>query len=194
MAQRFRSKTIRIAQADNAEYSDAFTIPNLGQSSLFSFQARSVPPREGGNVPVTNVSNANPAVVTSAGHGLVTGATVDTAGWTDPATASGLNDNAITRIDDDTFSLDGINTLVDNPWDGTDADTAVWSSDAASTMTFDVEVSADGQNWAQIIAAQALNVVSSGTVVRGRFMRIKANVSVDQQSDLEVVIQPLGNS
>jgi hypothetical protein len=54
---------------------------------------------------VTDATNASPIVVTSAGHGLATGDRVTVAGVLGNTAANGTF--AVTRVSDDTFSLDG---------------------------------------------------------------------------------------
>ena len=54
---------------------------------------------------ITGATNASPIVVTSAGHGLTTGAYVNVSGVGGNTAANG--DHVITRINADTFSLDG---------------------------------------------------------------------------------------
>jgi hypothetical protein len=81
----------------------AVSLPNGAVVSIASAYAASVP--------VTAVSNANPAVVTAAGHGLSNGDIVEiTSGW------SRLNSRVarITNVIADTFELEGINTTSTN--------------------------------------------------------------------------------
>src|SRR6185437_4946841 len=54
---------------------------------------------------VTDATNASPIVVTSANHGLRTGARVTISGVTGNTAANGSFN--VTRVDADTFSLDG---------------------------------------------------------------------------------------
>jgi hypothetical protein len=52
---------------------------------------------------ITNISVANPTVITSAGHGLVTGMSITIAGSNSTPTVDGTR--TITRINDDTFTV-----------------------------------------------------------------------------------------
>ncbi len=54
---------------------------------------------------ITNASNNSPIVITSVGHGLTTGARVTIAGVTGNTAANGTW--VVTRVDADTFSLNG---------------------------------------------------------------------------------------
>lgn len=78
----------------------AFRLPN---GSTFDFAATYGP-----EVTVTSISNANPAVVTAAGHGLVEGdIVVLTTGW---LKLSGRGFRVGASADADTFELEGIDT------------------------------------------------------------------------------------
>ena len=54
---------------------------------------------------ISNATNASPIVITSTSHGLTTGALITLSGATGNTAANGTN--YVTRIDSNTFSLDG---------------------------------------------------------------------------------------
>jgi hypothetical protein len=67
------------------------------------------------DIAITNITQADPTVVTAAGHGLTTGDTVTLADITPMLDASGADrlngyEFTVTVIDTDTFSLDGIDS------------------------------------------------------------------------------------
>lgn len=86
---------------------DKFTMDGIDSTSYGTFSAghwkRAYPART-----VTGISKANPASVTSAGHGLATGATVllNVSGMTELYGYSG----PVTVVNADTFTLDGVNS------------------------------------------------------------------------------------
>lgn len=66
----------------------------------------------GSTATITGISKANPAVITATGHGFSTGDTVWISGITSRNDWTGLNDRkyTITRINNNSFSLDGTST------------------------------------------------------------------------------------
>lgn len=74
-----------------------------GPDGLLDGQTGSVSFRDSGSV--TDATNASPIVITSTAHGLTTGARVTVASVGGNTAANGTF--LVTRINDDTFSLDG---------------------------------------------------------------------------------------
>src|SRR5574338_46303 len=68
---------------------------------------------------ITNITQTNPAIVTSVGHGLITGAQViikEVEGMANGSSSINNNTYTITVIDADHFSLDGIDTTSYTPY------------------------------------------------------------------------------
>lgn len=99
-------KTALVAADNNGTPTNAAALPTyrvygpngyLGVSGTVSFL---------NSGSITNVSAANPAVITSASHGLTTGARVTITGVTGTGAITNANTTAVaTRIDDNTFSI-----------------------------------------------------------------------------------------
>jgi hypothetical protein len=95
---------------------------------------------------ITGATNATPIVITSAGHGLTSGSVVTISGVGGNTAANGTA--AVTRIDADTFSLDGSSGngayTSGGSWHPTGAYT--WSVDALGADGFDA-----GENYAVLL-------------------------------------------
>lgn len=137
---------------------------------------------------VEGVSLANPAVVTITGHGLKTGDLVSTTGLTDPATADNLTDNAITVIDEDSFSLDGINTGADLPWSS--GGTVTMSTGSVTTS---IEGSMDGTTWVEVVSG-TLNPTAIYNFSLMRFLRLKQIITAGNRDDYRGLAYDVGGS